>query len=54
MDDKSGLEISANPEDWNRQMQLFSSVIEVDGTLHMHYAGDGFGLTGFGHAYWKA
>jgi hypothetical protein len=47
-DDEAGLDRSQ--EGWDAQMIEYASVYEHRGTRHMLYNGNGFGLTGIGHA----
>jgi len=47
-DENAGINVSK--DGWDSEMICFCSVMETDGKLHMFYNGNGFGLTGFGHA----
>jgi hypothetical protein len=47
-DDQAGLDRSE--EGWDSEMIEYPSIYEHRGTRHMLYNGNGFGLTGIGHA----
>lgn len=50
-DGDGGIDVTADdPAAWDSQMICFASIVVIDGTPHLFYNGNGFGLTGIGHA----
>ena len=48
-DEEAGIDVS--DAGWDSEMVTYSSVYEYNGRLHMLYNGNGFGASGFGHAF---
>jgi hypothetical protein len=47
-DGAAGIDLSDSG--WDAEMQAYPAVYNHAGSLHLLYVGNGFGLTGFGHA----
>lgn len=53
MDDKVGIDVSPQKDEWDSEMVAYGRVIKFKEKKYMFYNGNGFGKTGFGYAVWE-
>ena len=52
-DEKSGISVSEEPDDWDSKMICYPYIINIKGKYFLFYNGNGFGQSGFGYAEWQ-